>query len=208
MSKLCTKCKIVKESNSFTKCSRNKSGLKSHCKECINAYNRENRKEYDREYRLNNKEKKSEAVKKCHSNKKEYYLNYAKEYYKKNKKEIQKTKNKYIKNRLLVDNLFVTSTKIRSCIRGVFKKVGFRKKCKTIDILGCSFDEFKSYIEKQFLEGMSWDNHGDWHLDHKIPISWTETEEQIYELNHYTNFQPLWSFDNLSKGNRYSSSNN
>ena len=85
---------------------------KSHCKECINAYNRENRKEYDREYRLNNKEKKSEAVKKCHSNKKEYYLNYAKEYYKKNKKEIQKTKNKYIKTRLLVDSLFVTSTKI------------------------------------------------------------------------------------------------
>jgi hypothetical protein len=51
---------------------------------------------------------------------------------------------------------------------------------------------------------MSWDNYGEWHLDHKTPVSWATTEEEIYELNKYTNFQPLWQFDNLSKGNRYS----
>ena len=51
---------------------------------------------------------------------------------------------------------------------------------------------------------MSWENYGEWHLDHKTPISWAKTEEEIYELNHYTNFQPLWEFDNLSKGNRWS----
>jgi hypothetical protein len=50
---------------------------------------------------------------------------------------------------------------------------------------------------------MSWENYGEWHLDHKIPISWAETEEQVYELNKYTNFQPLWAFDNQSKNNKY-----
>jgi hypothetical protein len=52
---------------------------------------------------------------------------------------------------------------------------------------------------------MSWENQGKWHLDHKTPISWSETEEEVVKLNHYTNFQPLWAEDNLSKGNRYSS---
>jgi hypothetical protein len=82
--------------------------------------------------------------------------------------------------------------------------MGYKKNSKTSNILGCSFEEFKSYIESQFNDNMSWKNYGEWHLDHKIPVSWAETEEQIYELNRYTNFQPLWSFDNLSKGNKYS----
>ena len=61
----------------------------------------------------------------------------------------------------------------------------------------------KCEIEKENFY-MSWDNHGEWHLDHKTPISWNETEEDLIKLNHYSNFQPLWAFDNLSKGNRYS----
>jgi len=50
---------------------------------------------------------------------------------------------------------------------------------------------------------MSWENHGEWHLDHKTPVSWGKSEFEVYELNHYTNFQPLWSYNNLSKGNRW-----
>ena len=50
---------------------------------------------------------------------------------------------------------------------------------------------------------MNWKNYGEWHLDHIIPISYAKKEEEIYELNHYTNFQPLWAKDNLSKGNRF-----
>ena len=65
--------------------------------------------------------------------------------------------------------------------------------------MGVSYNEFKVYIENQFLEGMTWDNHGEWHLDHKRPISWAKSEDEIYELNHYSNFQPLWSIDNLLK---------
>ena len=46
-------------------------------------------------------------------------------------------------------------------------------------------------------------NHGEWHLDHIKPVSWANDEEELLSLNYYTNFQPKWSFDNLSKGNRY-----
>ena len=49
---------------------------------------------------------------------------------------------------------------------------------------------------------MSWDNYGKWHLDHITPISLGKTEEEVIVLNHYTNYQPLWEKDNLSKGNR------
>ena len=83
--------------------------------------------------------------------------------------------------------------------------MGYSKKSRTYDILGIDYEEFKIYIENQFLEGMTWGNHGKWHLDHKIPISWGKTEEEVIKLNHYTNFQPLWTCDNLSKGNKYKS---
>ena len=50
---------------------------------------------------------------------------------------------------------------------------------------------------------MNWENYGLWHIDHIIPISYAKSEEEIYKLNHYSNFQPLWAKDNLSKGNRF-----
>lgn len=49
---------------------------------------------------------------------------------------------------------------------------------------------------------MSLDNYGDWHLDHILPISLAENEEDVIKLNHYTNFQPLWAIDNFKKGNK------
>jgi hypothetical protein len=55
-------------------------------------------------------------------------------------------------------------------------------------------------LEKQFVVGMSWDNRNKWHIDHIIPLSSAKTEEEIYKLAHYTNLQPLWAEDNLSKG--------
>jgi len=58
------------------------------------------------------------------------------------------------------------------------------------------------YIEKQFTKGMSWKNHGEWHIDHIIPLSSAKTEKELYELCHYTNLQPLWKTDNLSKNNK------
>ncbi len=61
-----------------------------------------------------------------------------------------------------------------------------------------------TFIESLFIDNMSWDNYGEWHLDHKIPVSWAKNEEELYKLNHYSNFQPMWAFDNQSKGDRFS----
>mgnify|MGYP002132731409 FL=1 len=50
---------------------------------------------------------------------------------------------------------------------------------------------------------MTWDNYGDWHIDHIIPLNSAQTEEDLYKLCHYSNLQPLWALDNLKKGSKY-----
>ena len=67
-------------------------------------------------------------------------------------------------------------------------------------VCGITYEEFKAYIESKFENGMTWKNHGEWHLDHIIPVSQANSEEELIKLNHYSNFQPLWAYDNLSKG--------
>lgn len=69
-------------------------------------------------------------------------------------------------------------------------------------VVGCSTSYFKQYIESLFLDGMSWDNHGEWHFDHIVPLSSAKTEDELLLLNKYTNIQPLWAKDNLAKGKR------
>lgn len=80
----------------------------------------------------------------------------------------------------------------------------------TEDILGCSMNFFRKYIESSFQEGMSWDNYGKinetqskvWHIDHKIPLSSAKGKEDIIRLCHYTNLQPLWALDNIKKSDK------
>jgi hypothetical protein len=56
--------------------------------------------------------------------------------------------------------------------------------------------------EKQFTEGMTWFNHGEWHIDHIYPVSLATDEHHLKKLNHYTNLQPLWAIDNIKKSNK------
>jgi hypothetical protein len=58
------------------------------------------------------------------------------------------------------------------------------------------------YLGDLFTEKMNWDNYGEWHIDHIIPLSSANTEEEIYKLCHYTNLQPLWAEDNIKKSNK------
>jgi len=70
--------------------------------------------------------------------------------------------------------------------------------------LDCSIDELKIYLENQFGEGMTWENYGQWHIDHIIPLSIVDLTDQgvVLKVCHYTNLQPLWAKDNISKGGR------
>nr|QBK85799.1 MAG: hypothetical protein LCMAC101_03940 [Marseillevirus LCMAC101] len=77
-----------------------------------------------------------------------------------------------------------------------------------MEYLDCNVKTLRKHIEEQFEEGMTWENHGEWHIDHITPIKYRENEkdpslEEIIERLHYTNLQPLWAGSNISKGNRY-----
>ena len=81
------------------------------------------------------------------------------------------------------------------------KKINHKKKSKSLSTLGCSYEDFKSYIESKFETWMCWDNHGlyngqlnyGWDLDHIIPLSSAGSEEELIKLSHYSNIQPLCS---------------
>ena len=118
--------------------------------------------------------------------------------------------NEYRKNKRKNDILFKLKDNIRCIIRFSYVSKGYKKNSKTFEILGCSYEEFRVYIESKFEPWMTWDNHGcytgeyneTWQYDHIIPISSALTEGEIIKLNHYTNFQPLCSRINLEKSNK------
>jgi len=169
--------------------------------------NREKLNERSKEYNRKNKEKISLRNKEFRKNNKELVAFRKKSYYEKNKEKENKRKTQWSNNKRKSDPLYKLKCNIRSLIKISVLNVGFVKSqlkvTKTDIILGCTVQEFKKYLESKFLEGMSWDNYGSWHMDHIIPVSYAKNEEELIRLNHYTNFQPLWAFDNLSKGNRF-----
>jgi hypothetical protein len=165
--------------------------------------NKEKLKKYSKEYYKNNKLKRKEYDKKYREDNKEKRKAIAKEYYIKNKEKINEYKKEYDRNRKQTDILYKLSCNIRVRIYQSIKNQGYTKRSQAYKILGCTYEEFKEYLENQFTKGMSWENQGKWHLDHIIPISSAKTEEDVIRLNHYTNFQPLWAEDNFKKGKKY-----
>jgi len=135
---------------------------------------------------------------------KEYYKNYNKQYKLDNPEKIKILNKKYRKNKLSIDPIFRLKITVRGRVYNFLKSKNIVKNNKTFDIVGCTPQFLKEYLETQFTEGMSWDNHGQygWHIDHIIPLSSANTKEEIYKLCHYTNLQPLWAEDNLKKGNK------
>jgi len=108
---------------------------------------------------------------------------------------------KYMLDRLKNDPEFKLLTMLRKRILNVIKG---KKHYKSIDLLGCTVLNARVHLEKQFKEGMTWGNHGTrgWHIDHIIPCSsfdLTDPEQQK-KCFHYTNLQPLWAKENMSKG--------
>jgi len=207
MTKKCGKCGELKPYGFFQKRKSSKDGYYNYCKKCMELYHKKHREsnkdkinERSRKWREENKEKTKQYYKEYSQENVEKIKEYRKEY----RKTYKTRRNLHNKYRRKTDYIFKFTENIRSLILGSFKrgKNKFKKNARTETILGCTVEEFRLHIEKQFTEGMTFENHGKWHLDHIIPIASANTEEEIIKLNHYTNFQPLWAIDNFKKGSK------
>jgi len=211
--KICTKCGIEKPNTKDYFCI-DRGSLTSRCRICRNEYykiwktkNVKKCRKYNKEYRIQNLDK-LKLYKKEYKEK----TNYNNIYWNKNKNKIKirrkknrdnenKLRNKKRNERRKTDILFRLQEKIRVKLRKTFKNDGYKKKCKTFDIIGCTFEELKIHLELKFEPWMNWENHGlyngqfnyGWDIDHIIPLASAKTEEEFLKLWHYTNLQPLCS---------------
>jgi hypothetical protein len=165
-------------------------------KKQYNQENKECRKQWQRQYQEENKERIKQYSKQYREENKERIKQYNQE----NREHRNQWQRQYQKQRKKTDAVYKMRINMSKLIYKSIKNQGYTKKSQTYNILGCDFDTFKKHIEKQFTKGMNWQNQGEWHFDHIIPIATAKTEEDVIRLNHYTNFQPLWAKDNLSKG--------
>lgn len=125
-------------------------------------------------------------------------------YWLENKEILRPKRTIYMRNRRRTDINFKLASVLRTRISNILKS-GKGSGNGHISFLGCSIDDLKIYLQKQFKPGMSWENYGrkGWNIDHIKPISKFDlTDEQNMKLVcHYTNLQPLWVFENLIKRN-------
>lgn len=205
MGKTCSSCKLEKDFSEFHKWKYGPDGYKRVCKTCISIetrtyYKKKQNviKEKVKNYKLKN------AVEVRKKRMERYYQNrdierqQMSEYVKKNRKEITQKNLKRRKS----DPIHHLKHIMNSRMRMFLKSKKLIKTNKTFNIVGCTPSELKEHLEKKFKDGMSWENQGFWHIDHIIPLSSAQNEEEIYKLCHYTNLQPLWAEDNLRKSNK------
>ena len=220
--KICSRCMLEKNISEFGKHKRSKDGLRYECNTCRSLESKKYREsnttkiaeirkksyEINKEKALNrtklwrnsNPDKAKEGVNQWRLNNEEKHKFYMKIWRTENRTLI----NNYVKIRNQSNPLFKLMSNCRSRVSRILFVNNIRKKNKTSEIIGCSKEFLKEHLEKQFTNGMTWDNYGlyGWHIDHIIPLSSAKTEDEIYKLCHYTNLQPLWWFDNLKKGNK------
>ena len=96
----------------------------------------------------------------------------------------------------------VVRSRLRHCVNGESVSL-----LRCLELTGCSPSELRLHLESQFQVGMTWDNYGmfGWHIDHIKPLSTFDLtdDEEIQAACHFTNLQPLWAYDNLSKKNKW-----
>lgn len=197
--KYCIKCKIKKSISEFR-------SLRNSCKECERKYSNNwnnTHKKQQHEWYLVNKERLNKRRKEYYLETREHTLEVNREWERTHKAERKKYlkswKKKYnsILEHRIVDRL-------RNRINCALK--GRRKADHTKELIGCSVEFLKIWLELQFQPGMSWENYGfyGWHVDHIIPCCQFNLTDPVQQkiCFHYTNLQPLWAYDNISKGNR------
>ena len=226
-SKKCITCKLIKNLGDFNK-NRNQ------CKLCKNLYNkqyfethREEMLQYKKEWSIINHEYKINKQREYFAKNKEEVYKKQKEYHEKNREHVRELARKryakdpdrtkavnkkwrdnnpdYFRNKMKNDVIHRIKHNIRSRIRTILKQN--TKTGSAIRDLGCTLEELKQHLEKQFKPGMTWENYGrkGWEIDHIVPLSrfnLTNREEFLKAVN-YMNLQPLWRSENRKKSDKY-----
>lgn len=203
-SKICNVCKRELPVNEFCINTNQCKHCKREKEKIWREKNKEKVKAYEKSYYQDNKEKKLNYQNSYHIKNRTKMLSNMCNYRNddKNKKRISKQKMDWVNKQLKEDIQFKLRHILRGRIYNALNDQLTKKSNSTIELLGCDCEFYKKYIELLFTEGMTWDNYGEWHIDHIKPCAsfdLTNINEQKLCF-HYTNTQPLWAFDNLSKG--------
>ena len=152
------------------------------------------------------KERKKKNHKKWAEQNKEHLKEYLKEYREKNTEKIKKTKRDYERNRKASDPLYKLISNFRTAIYQVLKESNVEKNKHYFDILQYTPESLIKHLESQFDENMNWENYGEWHVDHKLPITSFNIEEmgdeEFMRCWSLDNLQPMWGTDNIRKSNK------
>jgi hypothetical protein len=189
---VCFECKEAKLISQFGKNKRNKNGIQRSCKSCKSKRDRDYRNDPRFRDRILKNKMADYFTIRTNPEKWNQYLERQRETRDYSKEYQQLQMDPFRKSKDAIRKLLLSAFKVRNIKKS--------KLCmRTEEIIGCSFEFFKKHIETQFQQGMSWDNHGDWHLDHKVPLGIATSVDELIKFNHWTNFQPLWAKENLEK---------
>jgi hypothetical protein len=160
----------------------------------------------DKKWREKNKEYVKENHKKWYQENKEKWNEYIKEYREKNIDKIRETKRNYEKTRKHNDPLYKLIANFRTAIYTVLKENNLNKYGHYFEILQYSPEELVGHLENQFVDGMGWENYGEWHVDHKLPITYFNFkevgDEEFLKCWGLDNLQPMWGEENIKKSNK------
>lgn len=124
-----------------------------------------------------------------------------------NREHINEHSRLYELKRRREDPKYRLGVRTRTAVWTCLKERNVAKYRSTFEILGYTLEQLMAHLEALFTEGMTWENYGEWHVDHKIPMTmfhFTCVEDREFKLCWcLDNLQPLWEFDNLSKGPRF-----
>lgn len=200
--KSCKICHVIKQLNCFHVCGtyKNKTYYRGECIECNRQFQKTTGKKYTQKYRKTEKYKKTKKAFRLTEEQKQK----EKEYYqrpevKARKQHLAKIRSK---ERYRTEPLYKLKITARVRLHEVLTRYKYPKRGSIFRYLGCDIHQLKQHLELQFKEGMDWNNYGEWHVDHIIPLSSAKTEEELIKLFHYTNLQPLWGKENLAKSNK------
>lgn len=162
--------------------------------------------ESDKRYYVKNREKRLKYFSDWQKENYEHRKKYMDEYREKNIDRIRIVKRTYEKTRKANDPIYKLISNFRTAIYQVLKENNVEKNGHYFEILGYTPEELINHLEKQFTDGMTWDNYGDFHIDHIIPISSFNIQEigdeEFMKCWSLSNLQPMWGEENIRKSNK------